>query len=101
MQLDTISSTIYWRPGLAGSNNFGEYTTYSSYTLNELSLFYLMYIRSNILELDGKISEKQILLFTNCNTLPVLLCIMCYVAFGNKHHSNLFIALLLLSCYIV
>ena len=36
---DIISSTITWHPGLAGSNNFGEYTSFSPFTLGMWTLF--------------------------------------------------------------
>ena len=33
MQLDIFTSTITWHLGLAGSNNFGECTSFSPFTL--------------------------------------------------------------------
>ena len=33
MQRDIISSTTTWHFGLVGSNNFGEYTSFSPFTL--------------------------------------------------------------------
>ena len=33
MQRDIITSTITWHLELVGSNNFGEYTSFSSFTL--------------------------------------------------------------------
>ena len=33
MKLDIISSTITWHLGLAGSHNFGEYTSFSPVTV--------------------------------------------------------------------
>ena len=33
MQRDIITSTITWHLGLVGSNNFGEYTSFSIFTL--------------------------------------------------------------------
>ena len=33
MQRDIITSTITWHLGLVGSNNFGEYTSFSPFTL--------------------------------------------------------------------
>ena len=33
MQRDVITSTITWHLGLVGSNNFGEYTSFSPFTL--------------------------------------------------------------------
>ena len=36
MQRDIITSTITWHLGLIGSNNFGEYTSFSPFTLSEL-----------------------------------------------------------------
>ena len=33
MQRDIITSTITWHLGLLGSNNFGEYTSFSPFTL--------------------------------------------------------------------
>ena len=38
MQRDIITSTITWHLGLVGSNNFGEYTSFSSFTLSDRSL---------------------------------------------------------------
>ena len=33
LQRDIITSTITWHLGLVGSNNFGEYTSFSPFTL--------------------------------------------------------------------
>ena len=33
MQRDIITSTITWHLGLVGANNFGEYTSFSPFTL--------------------------------------------------------------------
>ena len=33
MQRDIITSTVTWHLGLVGSNNFGEYTPFSPFTL--------------------------------------------------------------------
>ena len=33
MQREIITSTITWHLGLVGSNNFGEYTSFSPFTL--------------------------------------------------------------------
>ena len=37
MQRDRITSTITWHLGLLGSNNFGEHTSFSPFTLGKLS----------------------------------------------------------------
>ena len=34
MQRDIINSTITWHLGLVGSNNFGEYTSFSPFILS-------------------------------------------------------------------
>ena len=36
MQRDIITSTITWHLGLVGSNHFGEYTSFSPFTLSGL-----------------------------------------------------------------
>ena len=38
MQRDIITSTITWHLGLVGSNNFGEYTSFSPFTLEPVTL---------------------------------------------------------------
>ena len=37
MQRDIITSTITWHLGLVGFNNFGEYTSFSPFTLDVIA----------------------------------------------------------------
>ena len=47
MQHDIITSTITWHLELVGSNNFGEYTSFSPFTLNTIATINI-YCMSNI-----------------------------------------------------
>ena len=38
MQHDIITSTITWHLGLLGSNNFGEYTSFSPFTSDRIAV---------------------------------------------------------------
>ena len=40
MQRDIITITITWHLGLVGYNNFGEYTSFSPFTLHEFLMSY-------------------------------------------------------------
>ena len=48
MQRDIITSTITWHLGLEGSNNFGEYTSFSPFTLGLYALRKKLMLRENI-----------------------------------------------------
>ena len=54
MQRDIITSTITWHLGLVGSNNFGEYTSFGSFTLGGYAT---MRERSERVECPGNVTE--------------------------------------------